>query len=120
MKCRNLYNNETVVWFSSCGKNDDGTAMNVESFSSDIDAVTNSLNEKLRVMKTELWHSMNFGIPVLNKIKTKSLIDSEVIKIIMNTEGVISIDSFLSKVINNNYHCTVIINTRYGLVDISL
>ena len=139
MKCRRVKTDENnikhIVWFGSYGKNDDGTAKFVDNnyedtygdenngkhnnFSSDNDAVKDSLIQRLNIIRGELWYNINKGLPIFDKVKQKGFIDSYVISTITEHTDVININYFSSKVINNHYYTfTVKITTKYGVIDI--
>lgn len=82
--------------------------------------VANDLISKLSVIKGELWYNRLYGLPLLDKVRNKSFLDAEVLKIIRNQEGVESITSFESNVDNHVYNVKVSIKTIYGNITISV
>lgn len=121
-----------VVWFGSYGKNTDGSSKLVEdyntsnktlstyNFDDGNKAITDSLIQKLSVIKNELWYNMNFGLPLCEKIKSKLEIDSKIIDVILSTTDVIGIEYFLSQIINKTYECSVTINTTFGNINLNI
>lgn len=82
--------------------------------------VANDLIAKLLVIKGELWYNKLYGLPLFDKVKNKSFLDAEVIKIIRNQEGVESISEFESKIEKHVYVLNVKIKTIYGSISISV
>lgn len=82
--------------------------------------VANDLISKLSIIKGELWYNRLYGLPLLDKVRNKSFLDAEVLKIIRNQEGVESITSFESNVDNHVYNVNVTIKTIYGNITISV
>ena len=129
MKCRTYIEDngtKNIVWFGSYGKNPDGTAKKISNqqvesnFSIDAKAVADSLTEKLHVMRGELWHAIQFGLPLLDKVKSKALIDTTVAQIVSEQSNVVEILSFSSQVINKEYKCDISVMTKFGNIKISL
>lgn len=117
MKCRAMQNNN-IVWFGSYGKNEDGTAKfydaNKNSFSDKQVAVKDSLTQRLSVLKGELWYRVSYGIPLFDKVNSKTLIDTFVISTITDNKEVVRIENFESSLRNHNYTCNMKIITSYG------
>lgn len=141
MRCRTMIEEDgkrNIVWFGSYGKNEDGTAKKAyvldqsedapkpgvqqanSNFSSDLQAIADDLTQKLSVMRGELWHSMNFGLPLLDKVKNKTLIDTAVADLVLKQKEVNSILSFGSYVSNHIYSCKLTIQTTLGDIIISV
>ena len=127
MRCRTYIEDngtKNIVWFGSYGKNSDGTAKKISNqqvesnFSINENAVADSLTEKLHVIKGELWHAIQFGLPLLDKVKSKALIDTTVAQIVSEQTNVIGITSFTSSIINKEYKCNMIIKTIFGDVNV--
>ena len=89
-----------VVWFGSYGKNIDGTAKFVKpdksSYVENDEATYASLLQRLHLIKGELWWNIDFGIPLTDKHRNKSVIDFTVTDIILTTKGVTNIKSYTS------------------------
>lgn len=143
MKCRKLKREGStnhVVWFGSCGKNEDGTAKFVTpikydndgkrvklsynesvniNYSGENEGVEYSLTQRLSVIKGELWYNINAGIPLLEKQRNKGILDSYIISTVLNHPDVITIDEFESYIENNHtYKCSLKCSTNYGEVEI--
>lgn len=93
---------------------------NKTSFSSDRQGIIDRLTQKLSVMRRELWYDVNYGLPILDKVKSKHIVDSSVLSIIDSDSEVISISEFNSNVDNHQYKCNLVINSIYGEVNISI
>jgi len=84
--------------------------------------VGKSLTQRLAVIKGELYYNLNYGLPLLDKIRDKAIIDIEIINIINKHPAVVKINSFSSSVIkenkntkeNNVYQFTVDVLTVYN------
>lgn len=118
MICRKIENGN-VVWFGSIGKNPDGTAIKRDNFSKQQEGVSDSLTQRLSLIKGELWYNITYGLPLFDKIKSKVLIDSQVINIITSHPDVIRINNFSSTLERNNYSCYIKVITQYGNIDIN-
>lgn len=125
MRCRRIKDN-TIVFFGSYGKNVDGTAKFYNSknkhdnYADNQESVVNSLQQRLSVIRGELWYNVQYGLPILDKVKSKTMMDSSVITIVSSHPDVVDITEFNSKIINNIYFCDVFINTRYGVIAVSI
>lgn len=123
MRCRRLkeVNGEKeVVWFGSYGKDGDSTLFFNENdkhdnFSDQQQGVSDSLTQRLSVLKEELWYDVEYGLPLFDKVK-KPAMDSFVCSTVLGHPDVISIDEFSSKVLNNKYSCSMTVLTVFGNV----
>lgn len=130
MKCRRIIKNDKgnwdVIWFGSHGKNSNGTAQfyNVDNkhdnYADNQDAVADSLIQQLSVLKYELWYNYEFGMPIIDKVKYKGIIDAYIIQVILNNPNIIEIKGFYSKSDLHEYNCYTQILSKYGLIDLSL
>lgn len=131
MKCRRIKDevidnvrHRTIVWFGSYGRNDDGTAKffntndKHDNFAKEQQGVVDSLIQRLSVIKSELWYNVSYGLPLQSN--SKLAIDSEIVKIVSNHPDVMQIVDFTSAVNNHAYRCDLIVQTKYGIVDISI
>ena len=123
MRCRNIVDG-TIVWFGSIGLNDDGTAKFANedhtSYVDNTDGTVASLTERLSVIKNELWYDMRYGIPLIDKVSSKSEMDVFIIQIVSEHPDVVSVTNFESKMIQHNYSCNMTINTIYGDISLSI
>ena len=78
------------------------------------EGTASSLNQLLSVIKSELWYSVNFGLPLYDKISTKFQMDASVLQIVKNHSEVVSITNFESSISGHNYHCKMTIHSIYG------
>ena len=130
MNCRRIKRENgknIVVWFGSYGINNDGTAKfyNVnnkhDNISIEQEAVADSLTQRLSVIEGELWYSINEGLPLLERIKSKVELDASVTEIILGHPNVSSITSFESQLTNNHdYSARIEIETKYGLIELNI
>lgn len=74
------------------------------------EGIAKSLTQWLAVIKGELWYSINYGLPLLDKIRNKAVYDAYIIETITSHPEVKTIKQFVSSVENNvyTYNCTII------------
>jgi len=124
MKCRTMTEDGTIVWFGSSGVDQHGNAKFVndthDSYSYDADGTTSSLNQRLSVLKGELWNDIEYGLPLTDKVRTKMEMDLFIIQAILSHENVVDIKNFESKLEKMHYSCNMKIVTIYGDLDMSL
>lgn len=128
MRCRKLNRSQSgksdVIWFGSYGKNPDGTAKFVddhESYSSEKQYVADAIQQKLSIIQGELFFDMQHGLPLLDKVKDKILIDVAMSSIILKNEHVLAIEKLDSKFLpTGEYKAEVQISTEFGLIDIEI
>lgn len=75
----------------------------LDNYAEDVDALVESLRQRLSVIKGELWYQINYGIPLFEKYKNKSFMDAAILGIINGHPAVASIISFQSTVKGTNY-----------------
>ena len=73
-----------------------------------------SLIQRLSVLKNELWWQINYGIPLLEKVKNKNIFDSVIINIILNHPDVTNILYLNSFIKENQYYFEVKVSTIYS------
>lgn len=79
------------------------------------EGVAYSLTQRLSVLKHELWYLINYGLPLLDKIRNGQILDSVIINIIMSHPDVVNIVSFNSVIRNNHeYYFNATIATIYN------
>lgn len=83
-------------------------------------AVVDSLTQRLSVLKYELWYDYYNGMPLLDKVRNKGIIDAWVIKKILAHQDVLNIENFKSTQDKWQYECNMTIITKYGEVELSL
>ena len=124
MKCRRNKLDErgkqTLVWFGSYGKNENGTAKffnpqnKHDNYSERQEGVRDSLIQRLSIIKGELWYKASYGLPLMDKIKNKGIYDSIVISIINSHPDVKNIVYFNSEMVEHEYRMNFIVNTIYN------
>lgn len=138
MRCRRIVNNEDgvkhIVWFGSYGVDvvlePDGTYKKKakfynpqnkhDNYASEKESVRDSLIQRLSVIKNELWYDFNYGVPLTDKIKDKSIMDAWFIKTINNQPDVVSVVAYESEVVKNTYSCYFVCSTKYGLLEVGI
>lgn len=91
-----------------------------DNYATESEGVVNSLRERLSVLKNELWYDYENGMPLIDKIRSKAVIDAYIIQKILEHPDVINIDGFESEQIKHEYSCYMIINTIYGQVELGI
>lgn len=119
LKIRNMIDGN-VVWFGSIGKNENGTAIKADSFVSEQQSVSIGLTQRLSVIRKELWYKVSYGLPLFDKISSKTALDSFVTSTILAHPDVKDIVSFTSSVKNHAYSCKAEILSIYGPLDFSM
>lgn len=76
--------------------------------------VAKSLIPRLALIKGELWYDLNYGYPLLDKIKDKAVFDIWTMKVINNHPYVADISSYQSSIKNREYSYDVNVTTIYG------
>lgn len=122
MKIRNTVMTDTLtpVFFGSIGKTASGKKIQTQSFVENIDAVTAALNQRLSVIKNELWYNMSFGLPLTDKVSSKYIVDASVNDIVLSTQHVVEITRFTSSISGRTYKCDMTIRSDYGVIQLSL
>lgn len=78
------------------------------------EGVAYSLTQSLSVLKGELWWQINHGLPLLEKIKNKNILDSVIINIILKNPDVVNIFYLNSSVKGDQYYFETKIATIYA------
>lgn len=86
----------------------------VNNYSENTDAVVDSLIQRLSVIKGELWYQVNFGMPLMEKLRGTTVLDMTIMDIITSHPGVAQLDSFTSSIKNHVYTFTGQIRSIYG------
>lgn len=127
MRCRRIKKidgRNEVVWFGSWGKNGDRTQFfsptdKHDNFSDQQQGVSDSLTQRLSVLREELWYDIDYGLPLFDKVR-KPAMDSFICSTVLNHPDVVSIDEFSSQVINNKYSCSMTVVSVFGNVLLSI
>lgn len=125
MKTRIIDENGNIVWFGSIGKNEDGTSKFINnkksSYAEENEGIKSSLIQRLSVIRGELWYNVNKGIPLLEKQRSRGIIDSYIISTVLEHPDVISIIEFDSYIENNHiYKCDFKCSTKHGEININI
>lgn len=78
------------------------------------EGVRDSLIARLSVIKGELWYRSSYGLPLLDKIKSKGIYDSIIVDYILSHPDVVNLESFNSKIDGHTYSFDCVINTIYN------
>jgi hypothetical protein len=84
------------------------------NYSSKQQGVRDSLIARLGIIKGELWYRKSYGLPLLDKIKSKGIFDSIIVGYIMDHPDVIGLNEFTSKLDGHSYKFDCKINTIYN------
>ena len=95
-------------------------SIKTENFATKQRSIASSLTQKLSVLRSELWYSINYGIPLLEKQKSKLTIDSFISSVVLEHDDVVKILSFSSSVTNHKYSCNMQILSTYGEIDLTI
>lgn len=120
MKCRRMRDNN-IVWFKSYGLNEDGTGKFVDdNYATEVEAVATSLTQRLYVIKHELWYDYEYGLPLIDKVKSKGIFDNYILTTIKQHPDVLEITDFISTNKQHNYTSYVLIKSIYGEFALSI
>lgn len=86
----------------------------LDNYSSDSQAVADSLTQRLSVIKGELWYQVNYGLPLTEKQRGTNVLDLVIGDIISSHPGVASLDSYTSKVNGHTYSYECKITTVFA------
>lgn len=145
MKCRNYVealdelgkSTKTIVWFKSAGHNTlycsnsiycsdrvvvkaNTAIQKYNNYAEKQDAVVCSLNQKLSVIKGELWTDINYGIPLFDKYRSKAIMDAYILQKLNKHADVKKILTFNSVFQEHSYSCTMTILSTYGELTLSI
>ena len=91
-----------------------------DSFVYQQEGVAADLTQRLSVLKNELWYQINYGLPLLDKIKSKAVVDASVLDVITSHPNVVRVSKFESQVLNRKYSCKATIESEFGPVQLNL
>lgn len=83
------------------------------NYASKQEGVMHSLEQRLAIIQGELWYNPRYGIPLLEKVNNKGLIDAVIIEEIYNHPDVDNIQTFTSRLVNHTYSCSFSCTTRF-------
>lgn len=107
-----------LVIYRSSNKVEKDESGNIDSYANSREAVSQSLIQRLSLIEGELYHYTTSGFPSFKKAN-KNILDSYVIRVILNHPEVRSISSYQSKVENRIYYMNANIVTIYGELSFS-
>ena len=84
------------------------------NYSEQQEGVRDSLIVRLSVIKGELWYRSSYGLPLLDKIKSKGIYDSIIVDNILSHPDVVNLESFNSKIDGHTYYFDCVVNTIYN------
>lgn len=129
MRCRRIKRggaSNTVVWFGSYGKAADGSSLffnenNIhDNFADRQEGVANSLTQRLSVIAGELWYNITYGLPLLEKVDSKTAIDATVSEIVLSHPDVTDITEFSSAVEGSKYSAKMTVETSFGDLELTI
>lgn len=77
-------------------------------------AIRDTLIQRLSVIKGELWYSINYGLPLLDRVRNKGIFDAVILDIITQVRGVKNVTKFNSRLNNHEYTLDIEILTIYN------
>ena len=130
MRCRRVKNfngTNNIVWFGSYGKNPENDKAlfynpdnKHDNYGEKQESVADCLTQRLSVIKSELWHNILFGLPLLEKVKSKVTMDTAIADIVLGTYDVVDIIELNSSIVNKIYTATIKVQSIYGEVTIEI
>ena len=90
------------------------TSPHVDNYTSGLDAVKDSLIQRLSVIKGELWYQINFGLPLTEKLRDLALFDISIYNIITQHPEVIAVENYTSSLEGRTYTFDCTVKTIYG------
>lgn len=131
MKCRRINSeNGMIVWFGvkeppKKQKNSEVTVFQNsedkhDNYATGSEGVANSLKQRLSVLKKELWYDYENGMPLVDKVRNKAIIDAYIVQTILKHPDVIDIDGFESRQDGSFYTCYFVVNTIYGQIEMGM
>lgn len=131
MKCRRINSeNGMIVWFGvkEPPKKQENSEVTVfqnpedkhDNYATGSEGVANSLKQRLSVLKKELWYDYENGMPLVDKVRNKAIIDAYIVQTILKHPDVIDIDGFESRQDGSFYTCYFVVNTIYGQIEMGM
>ena len=84
------------------------------NYSTGAKGVKDALIPRLSVIKGELWYKSSYGLPLMDKIKSKGIYDSIIVRYITDYTDVTNLEEFSSNLNEHVYTFDCKINTIYG------
>ena len=134
MRCRRITDKGNIVWFGVkdveyyVDENNEQHTRSIfvdndnkhDNYSTEKEAIKDSLTQRLSVIKNELWYDYQYGLPLTDKVRSKAVVDAYIIKTLLNHPDVLDIEGFESLQDKNTYSCYFIINTIYGQIELGI
>lgn len=119
MRCRKIENGN-IVWFGSAGKTAEGRSKLALNFADKQEGVANSLTQRLSVIAGELWYNVSYGLPLLEKVDSKTAIDATASEIVLSHPDVTDISEFSSEISGTKYSARVTVETVFGDLELTI
>lgn len=101
-----------TIFFNNLDKHD--------NYSDEQQGVVDSLTQRLSVIKGELWYNVSYGVPLLDKVRSKGIMDAYIISIIVHHPDVVRVENFNSSISKHSYSCYADIISKYGTIQIKM
>jgi hypothetical protein len=84
-----------------------------------IDAIKQNIQTRLKSWKGDCFFALNDGVDYENFLdkNTKVFLDNDIKRVILQSYGVIRIDSFSSEIVDRDYTATTTVMTVYGIIN---
>lgn len=97
----------TTIWYNENNKHD--------NYSSGVEGISYSLIQRLGVIKNELWYNINYGLPLIDKVKNKATMDAYIISVITNHAEIEQLVKYTSRIEGKGeYHFEFVAKTTSG------
>lgn len=94
----------------------------LQNYKSGLDAIIQNVETKLKEWKRNCFFNVDGGVDYENylDIGTKDFLDLDIKRVILQSEGIIIINSFVSSITNRDYNCQANVKTIYGIETIGV
>ena len=110
-----------MIYRKLTGTGDYSFGRGSQDFVTGVEAVAQACKTNMLLLRGEWWENLENGLPLFEDIlgtpetaEGRATIDAIVSARILETEGVLSIESFESSTENRRYTATAVIDTEYG------
>ena len=110
-----------MIYRKLTGTGDYSFGRGSQDFATGVEAVAQACKTNMLLLRVEWWENLENGLPLFEDIlgtpetaEGRASIDAIVSARILETEGVLSIESFESSTENRRYTATAVIDTEYG------
>lgn len=92
------------------------------NYKTEKDAIVQNVITRLRSWKGDCFYATAEGVDYNNflSVGTKSFLDSDIKRVILQSEGILSLQDFSSEVEDREYTCKVTLLTIYGAAELEL